>query len=75
MSENESGYEATQVTQETFTNSKGEKVRWTGLFQLSYDSVRGYGVGKGLSDSQLDASLRDPAFNANAAITIHENKF
>ena len=74
LSEKESGYQAGQTFKESFSNSKGERVISTGLFQVSYESVRGYGVGKGLTDSQLNSSLKDPAFNAAAAIAIHEKQ-
>ena len=46
----------------------------SGLFQVSYESVRGYGVGKGLSDTELQQKLFDPAFNIDAAIAIHEKQ-
>lgn len=74
LAEKESGFNASQKYTESFSNSKGEKVVSTGLFQVSYESVRGYGIGKGLSDQELNAKLQDPAFNIDAAIAIHEKQ-
>ena len=72
LSEKESGFNASQTYTESFSNSKGERVVSTGLFQVSYESVRGYGVGKGMSDQELNSKLSDPMFNIDAAIAIHE---
>lgn len=65
-------FNTNKVFTENFRNSKGELVRSTGLFQVSYESVKGYGIGKDLTDTKLDQALRDPTFNANAAVTIFE---
>jgi hypothetical protein len=76
LAEKESGFNAGQTYKETAMapNSKGETILSSGLFQVSYESVRGYGVGKGLSDTELQQKLFDPAFNIDAAIAIHEKQ-
>jgi hypothetical protein len=65
-------FNTSKIFTENFKNSKGEFVKSTGLFQVSYESVRGYGVGKGLTDAQLQQALTNPTFNADAAVKIFE---
>jgi hypothetical protein len=74
LSEKESSFIANKTFTEGFTNKKGEKVLSSGLFQVSVESVRLYGVGKGLTDAQLQEKLFDPKFNIDAAIAIHEKQ-
>ena len=74
LSEKEGGFEPTRTYKESFNNSKGERVLSSGLFQVSVESVRGYGVGKGLSDAQLQEKLFDPSYNIDAAVAIHEKQ-
>jgi hypothetical protein len=74
LAEYESTFNSTEIYREVdmAPNKKGEVIKSTGLFQVSYESVRGYGIGKGLTDEELQEKLLDPFFNAEAAIAIHE---
>lgn len=74
LSEKESGFEAGQTYKESFSDSNGRSVVSSGLFQVSVESVRGYGVGEGLSDNELQQKLFDPVYNIDAAIAIHEKQ-
>jgi uncharacterized protein (TIGR02594 family) len=64
----ESGFTADKTYRENFKNSKGETVISTGLFQLSYESVRGYGFKTATTES-----LKNPFENITIAVKILEN--
>lgn len=66
MAKYESGFDPRQTFTEKFTNSKGEKVVSTGLLQLSYESVAGYGFKVSTDD------LKDPYLNITIALKILE---
>lgn len=61
----ESSWNPNTTYKEGMKNSKGETVVSTGLYQLSYESVRGYGF----SDATTE-KLKDPYYNTTAAIAI-----
>lgn len=63
----ESSFKETSTYKENFKNSKGEYVISTGLFQVSYESVRGYGFTGITTDD-----LKDPFKNIEVAIKILE---
>lgn len=64
----ESGFKPEKTYRESFKNSKGEIVISTGLFQLSYESVRGYGFKTATTES-----LKNPFENITIAVKILEN--
>lgn len=65
MAKYESGFNPTSTYKESFKNSRGEYVISTGLFQVSYESSRGYGF-SGITTDQL----KDPYKNIDVAIAI-----
>jgi hypothetical protein len=67
MARHESNYNPNLTYQESFKNSKGEYVISTGLFQLSYESVAGYGF-PGLTTNDL----KQPILNITIAVKILE---
>ena len=67
MMKYESGFDPNTTYTEGFTNSKGQRLVSTGLFQLSEDSVRGYGFNYTTQD------LKDPYKNIDAGLHILKN--
>jgi len=65
IAKNESNFKPELTYKETFKNSRGEYVISTGLFQLSYESARGYGF-SGITTEQL----KDPYKNIEVAVKI-----
>lgn len=66
MAKYESSYKPETTYKENFKNDKGEYVISTGLFQLSYESVGGYGY------KVTTEQLKDPFLNIEIAIKILE---
>lgn len=62
----ESNFKPSTTYKENFKNSRGEWVISTGLFQLSYESARGYGF------STTTEGLKDPYLNIKIAVKILE---
>lgn len=62
----ESGFNPKQMYKEKFKNSNGEYVVSTGLLQLSYESVAGYGF------KTTTEKLKDPFHNITIAVKILE---
>lgn len=62
----ESGFDSNQTYRENFRNSKGEYVISTGLLQLSYESVAGYGF------RVTTEQLKDPYLNLTIGVKILE---
>lgn len=65
MALHESTFNPSLTYKENFKNSRGEYVISTGLFQVSYESSRGYGF-QGITTEQL----KDPYKNINVAVRI-----
>jgi hypothetical protein len=65
MAKYESSFNASSTYKESFKNGRGEYVISTGLFQVSYESSRGYGFA-GITTEQL----KDPYKNIDVAIAI-----
>lgn len=65
MAKHESNFKPALTYKENFKNSRGEYVISTGLFQVSYESSRGYGF-QGITTEQL----KDPYNNINVAVRI-----
>jgi len=65
MAKHESSFKPTLTYKENFKNSRGEYVISTGLFQVSYESSRGYGF-SGITTEQL----KDPFKNIEVAVKI-----
>lgn len=65
VSYKESGWNPNTTFKEGMKNSKGETVVSTGLYQLSYESVKGYGFQDATTEK-----LKDPYYNTTAAIAI-----
>jgi hypothetical protein len=65
MAKYESSFNPSATYKENFKNSRGEYVISTGLFQVSYESSRGYGFA-GITTEQL----KDPYKNIDVAIAI-----
>lgn len=65
MAKHESNFRPALTFKEDFKNSRGEWVISTGLFQLSYESARGYGF-TGITTEQL----KDPYKNIDVAVKI-----
>ena len=65
MSRYESNFKPTLEYKERFKNGRGEYVISTGLFQVSYESSRGYGF-KGITTKEL----KDPYKNIDVAVSI-----
>lgn len=65
MAKYESNFKPSLEYKEKFKNGKGEYVISTGLFQVSYESSRGYGF-SGITTEQL----KDPYKNIDVAIAI-----
>lgn len=65
MAKHESKFDPKLTFKEDFTNSRGERVISTGLFQVSYESSRGYGF-SGITTEQL----KDPYKNIEVAVKI-----
>jgi hypothetical protein len=65
MAKHESNFKPALTYKENFKNSRGEYVISTGLFQVSYESSRGYGF-KGITTEQL----KDPYKNIEVAVKI-----
>jgi hypothetical protein len=65
MAKHESNFRPTLEFKENFKNSRGEWVISTGLFQLSYESARGYGF-TGITTEQL----KNPYKNIEVAVKI-----
>lgn len=61
----ESGYSPAKTYREKFKNGRGEYVISTGLFQVSYESSRGYGY-PGITTADLKA----PLLNIDVAVSI-----
>lgn len=66
MAKYESNYNPSATYKENFKNSKGEYVISTGLFQLSYESVAGYGF------RVTTEQLKDPYLNIKITVKILE---
>jgi hypothetical protein len=66
MAKYESNYNPNATYKENFKNSKGEDVISTGLFQLSYESVAGYGF------RTTTEGLKNPELNITIAVKILE---
>lgn len=62
----ESSFKPESTYPESFKNGKGERVISTGLFQLSYESVGGYGF------KTTTEGLKDPKLNIQIAVKILE---
>jgi len=60
----ESNFKPSTMYTENFKNSRGEWVISTGLFQLSYESVQGYGF------TETTAGLKEPLRNIEIAVAI-----
>ena len=65
MAKMESNFKPRLEYEESFKNGRGERVISTGLFQVSYESARGYGF-SGVTTEQL----KDPYKNIDVAISI-----
>jgi hypothetical protein len=65
MSRYDSSFNPSATYRENFKNSRGEYVISTGLFQVSYESSRGYGFA-GITTEQL----KDPYKNIDVAMAI-----
>ena len=61
----ESNFKPTATYTEGFKNGKGEYIVSTGLFQVSYESVRGYGY-----LNETTESLKDPIKNLSIGVAI-----
>lgn len=66
MTKYESNFKPSTTYKENFKNSRGEWVISTGLLQLSYESVRGYGF------NVTTEQLKDPKLNLTIGIKILE---
>jgi hypothetical protein len=66
MAKYESNYNPNATYKENFKNSRGEYVISTGLFQLSYESVAGYGF------RTTTEGLKNPELNITIAVKILE---
>ena len=64
MAKYESNFKPSTTYKENFKNSKGEWVISTRLFQLSYESARGYGF------NTTTEGLKDPYLNIKIAVKI-----
>jgi hypothetical protein len=67
MAEQESNFNPQLEYREKFKNGKGETVISTGLLQVSYESVGGFG-----SPGETTESLKDPFTNITCAVRILE---
>jgi hypothetical protein len=67
MMKYESNFDPNTMYTEKFTNSKGQRVVSTGLFQLSEESVRGYGF------NYTTEQLKDPRINIDVGLHILKN--
>jgi hypothetical protein len=65
MAKHESNFKPSLEFKENFKNSRGEWVISTGLFQLSYESARGYGFRNITTED-----LKDPYKNIDVAVAI-----
>ena len=61
----ESNFKPSSTYKERFKNGRGEYVISTGLFQVSYESARGYGF-RGITTEEL----KDPYKNIDVAVAI-----